>query len=53
MTIYQMKKNQEKKTKIHKHSVSAEQILFTGLITNLQDLKIKFVSENKHQNLKQ
>jgi hypothetical protein len=34
MMIYQMRKSLKKKTKTRKHSVSAEQIPFTGLITS-------------------
>ena len=52
MTTYQMKKNQKKRIKTHKLSVSVEQILFTGLITSQQDLKIQLDPENKPLNRK-
>ena len=50
---YQMKKSLEKKTKTHKHLVFVELIQFIGLIISLQDLKTKFVSENRLLNHKQ
>ena len=53
MTTYQMKKSQKKRTKTHKLSVSVEQILFTGLVTSQQDLKIQLDPENKPLNRKQ